>query len=214
MKKVLLLGDSIRMGYDKYVREALAGEAEVFYPADNCKFAEYTLRFAHEWKKELGLSDDVDLVHWNAGLWDALELFGDEPLTSLSYYGEAIKRIDKRLRMLFPKAKLVFATSTAVNEKIMSRDFSRHNAIIEKYNAAAVAALSDTDTVINDLYPVSASVPDNYRSDWVHFYTPEGTELIGGTVLSVICGLLGISPEKVNIENFQPERYSKSNIGY
>lgn len=214
MKKVVLIGDSIRMGYDKYVKEALDGVAEVFYPPENCRFAEYVLRYAHEWKTNGAWGDDVDLVHWNAGLWDALELFGDEPLTSLDYYSQAIKRIDKRLRMLFPKAKFVFATSTNVSEKMSRPEFTRHNSTIQKYNDAALCALSDTDTVINDLHPITASVPDSYRSDWVHFYTPEGTELIGGTVLSVICKLLDITPAEVNIENFNPENYSKSNIGY
>lgn len=32
MKKILLIGDSIRMGYDKYVKLAFEGEAEVYYP--------------------------------------------------------------------------------------------------------------------------------------------------------------------------------------
>ena len=214
MKKIVLIGDSIRMGYDKYIKDALSDTAEVFYPSENCRFAEHVLRFAHEWKETGNWGDDVDLVHWNAGLWDVLELFGDEPLTPLSYYGEAIKRIDKRLRMLFPKAKIVFATSTTVSEKMARPDFMRHNATIAKYNAEALRALAGTDTVINDLYSLTLTVPDSYRSDWVHFYTPEGTELIGGKVLSVICELLSISPNEVNIKNFQLERYSGSNIGY
>ena len=33
--KILLLGDSIRMGYGEFVREILNGKAEVFYPNDN-----------------------------------------------------------------------------------------------------------------------------------------------------------------------------------
>ena len=33
MKKVLLLGDSIRMGYDDYVKEELDGKCEVVYDA-------------------------------------------------------------------------------------------------------------------------------------------------------------------------------------
>ena len=214
MKKIVLIGDSIRMGYDKYIKDALRKTAEVLYPEENCRFAEYVLRYAHEWKKKGNWSDDVDLVHWNAGLWDALELFGDEPLTSIPYYGEAITRIDKRLRMLFPKAKFVFATSTNVNEKMSDPDFTRHNAIIEKYNAEALCALSGTDTVINDLYSLTSSVPDSYRSDWVHFYTPDGTKLIGGKVLSVICEILDITPEQIDMEKFESERYSKSNIGY
>ena len=214
MKKIVLIGDSIRMGYDKYIKEALAGCAEVYYPEENCRFAEYVLRYAHDWKANGGWGDDVDLVHWNAGLWDALELFGDEPLTPLPYYAEAIKRIDKRLRMLFPKAKFIFATSTNVSEKMARPEFMRHNDTIEKYNATALSALADTDTIIDDLYPLTAGVPDSYRSDWVHFYTPEGTELIGGKVLSVICAALDITPAEVNIEGFEPERYSKDNIGY
>ena len=214
MKKIVLIGDSIRMGYDKYVKDALENTAEVFYPDENCRFAEYVLRYAHEWKNNDKWGDDVDLVHWNAGLWDALELFGDEPLTSLSYYGEAIARINKRLRAIFPKAKFVFATSTNVSEAMSNPDFTRHNTTIEKYNEVALSALRDTDTVINDLYSLTATFPDEYRSDWVHFYTPEGTEIIGGRVLSVICELLDIKPAQINIEDFEPEKYSKSNIGY
>ena len=92
--------------------------------------------------------------------------------------------------------------------------FTRHNATIEKYNEAAIRALSKTDTVINDLYSLTASFPDEYRSDWVHFYTDKGREIIGGRVLSVICRELDISADEVDIENFKPENYSKSNIGY
>ena len=43
MKKVLLLGDSIRMGYDDFVKEELK-EFEVFYdPDDNGRFSDYTI---------------------------------------------------------------------------------------------------------------------------------------------------------------------------
>ena len=214
MKKIVLIGDSIRMGYDKYIKDALMGCAKVYYPEENCRFAVYVLRYAHDWKAKGNWGDDVDLVHWNAGLWDALELFGDEPLTPLSCYGQQIKRIDKRLRMLFPKAKFIFATSTNVSEKMANPDFRRHNDIIRQYNAEALSALSDTDTIINDLYTLTANVPDSYRSDWVHFYTPEGTDLIGGKVLATICKALNITPAQINIDGFKPERYTKDNIGY
>ena len=215
MKKIVLIGDSIRMGYDKYVKEALSSVAEVYYPNENCRFAENVLRFAHEWKSKGEWPDDVDLVHWNAGLWDALELFEDEPLTTLDYYEQAIFRIHKRLRMLFPHAKIVFATSTAVLEDKCGKNFRRRNSTIEKYNETALRALKNTDTSsINDLYPISKSCPEEYHSDWVHFRTTEGMALIGGKVISVICKELGIDAADVNIENFEPERYSEDNIGY
>ena len=214
MKHIVLIGDSIRMGYDKYTKEALAGVAEVYYPSENCRFAEYVLRYAHEWKKNGEGPTDVDLVHWNAGLWDVLELFGDAPLTSPEYYAEAIARVDKRLRMLFPRAKMVFATSTAVFEDKMSASFKRHNSIIDQYNRIAVEALSGTDTVINDLYAVTRECPEAWHSDAVHYYTDAGREAIGGKVLSIICRQLDIAAEEVNLENFEPEKYSDDNIGY
>ena len=72
MKKIVLIGDSIRMGYDKYVRAALDGKAEVLFPEENSRFAEYVLRAVIDWKREGKWGDDVDVVHWNAGLWDTL----------------------------------------------------------------------------------------------------------------------------------------------
>ena len=214
MKKVVLLGDSIRMGYDKYVKDALDGVCEVYYPGDNCAFANHLLRYTHEWKEKGKWGDDVDLVHWNAGLWDELELFEDEPISTKDYYVNAIGRIHKRLRMLFPKAKLVFATSTTVWEEKCSKDFRRHNATIAEYNEAALAALRDTDSLFNDLYTHSLNCPVEYRSDAVHFYTDGGTEYFGKKVLSVICNELGISGNDVNLDDFVPENYSKDIIGY
>ena len=214
MKKILLIGDSIRMGYDKYVKEALAGEAEVYYPDENSRFALYVLRYAHEWRDKTGCGDDVDAVHWNAGLWDCLELFGDDPMTDIEFYERLIARVDKRLRMLFPGARMIFATSTAVLEEKCSEIYKRHNAIIEKYNEAAKRALAGTDTLINDLYALSAALPEEYHSDATHYNTDGGRREIGNRVLSYLCGELGISAEKVNLESFVPENYSKDNIGF
>ena len=214
MKKVVLLGDSIRMGYDKYVKEALGGVAEVYYPNDNCAFSVHLLRYTHEWKEKGSWGDDVDLVHWNAGLWDMLELFEDEPLSTKEYYAHNILRIHKRLRMLFPKAKLVFATSTTVDETRCSKNFRRKNSVIAEYNEAALKALKGTDSLYDDLYSLSLTCPSEYRSDFVHFYTDGGTELFGKKVLSVICNELGIGGKDVNLEDFVPENYSKDVIGY
>ncbi|MBO5761465.1 MAG: hypothetical protein J6S53_07985, partial [Lentisphaeria bacterium] len=73
MKNLLLLGDSIRMGYDSYVQEKLAGRMNVFFPEENCRFAQYTLRTLSDWKGQLSLPE-IQVVHWNNGLWDVLHL--------------------------------------------------------------------------------------------------------------------------------------------
>lgn len=213
MKKILLIGDSIRMGYDKYVKSALENVAEVYYPSENARFAEYVLRYVQGWKSDLELGEDIDLVHWNTGLWDVLELYGDEPLTTADYYENVVLRIYKRLRMLFPKAKIIFATTTAVAEEKMSPNFIRRNSVIEQYNNLAVKALSKTDAIINDMYSITKNCASECRSDGVHFATPMGISLTGNKVVSVICNELGISASDVNIENFEPEGYSAKNIG-
>lgn len=213
MKKIVLIGDSIRMGYDKYVKDALEGVAEVYYPKENCKFAQYTLRYLHDWKRKADWPDDVDLVHWNAGLWDVGEIMGDAPMSSTAHYAEMIGRIDKRIRALFPNAKVVFATSTAVREHLYKWPFCRHNAVIEQYNAVALDTLKNTDTVINDLYAHTVNAPAECCSDMTHYNTPEGAAYMGGKVLSVICKQLEISASEVKVENFELEKYSAENIG-
>ena len=92
-------------------------------------------------------------------------------------------------------------------------EFFRHNETIKKYNATALKALDGTDTVINDLWQITESAPKSYHSDWVHYYTPEGTELIGDKVIQVICTALKITRNEIDTESFEGEKYSKQNIG-
>ena len=83
MKNLLLIGDSIRMGYDKSVKKSLEGKANVVFPVENCRFASYVLRHFHEYFNGLK-GEDIDVIHWNAGLWDCLRLFEEEPHTHRS----------------------------------------------------------------------------------------------------------------------------------
>jgi len=130
MKNLLLIGDSIRAGYDKAVAKTLAGKANVYFPAENCRFASYVLRYLHEYKA-LANGEKIDVLHWNAGLWDCLRLFEEEPHTPVDIYAYYIDRICVRIQKLFPEAKVIFATSTSVLAEKMSKDFKRCNEEIE-----------------------------------------------------------------------------------
>ena len=91
MIKVTLLGDSIRMiGYGIEVPALLREQFEVFQPNDNCRFAKYTLRGLFDWESNMAGSQ---IVHWNNGLWDICNLFGDGMFTSESEYVENMLRI-------------------------------------------------------------------------------------------------------------------------
>ena len=195
-KKILLIGDSIRGGYDDYVKERLAPAAEVLYPEDSARFAEYTQRYLIDWVNTMHLDGaTVDAVHWNAGLWDVLRLYGDEPETPIAAYASFIGRIQKRISLLFPHAVSVFAYTTPVRApECWERPdfFMRYNEDIRAYNEAARAVLEPMGVYFNDLYALLADAPDSYHSDNTHFNTPEGTAYIGNAVVSKLLEVLGM----------------------
>ena len=160
MKKVILLGDSIRLGYERYVQAMLDGGATVYSPGDvNCGMAQFMQRWVHEWKRREGFPDDTDLVHWNAGLWDVLRICGDDTLSSPAFYAETIERIHRRLKILCPKAKLVFALSTWVQEDLYQGDYQRYNNDIELFNEIAVKTLQPLGEEFDDLYAATKNAP-------------------------------------------------------
>ena len=185
MKKIFLIGDSIRKGYDKYVKLAFDGVAQVYYPEENCRFTTYIIRNIFDWKENLGCGDDVDLVHWNVGSWDDLRMEDGEVLIDLAEYKRNIDRICKLLMSAFPKAQFIFATSTPVQEELFGAK-KRFNKDTESYNAAACEIVKGYGMEINDLYGLMSSLPVSYHSDLAHYYTKEGTRAITGAVVNKI----------------------------
>jgi hypothetical protein len=215
MKKIVLLGDSIRLGYEKFIKDSLEGVAEVYSPAVNNKFTINLMRYLHGYVGPDGLPSDADLVHWNAGLWDVINMVGDDlPLTPPDAYADLIKRINKRIHWCFPKAKIVFATSTAVVEEGYTGTVRRFNKDIENYNKIALDALNGTDTVINDLYSITKDIPSECRSDMTHFNTEQGVKTLGGRVLAVICKELGIKQEDLKDASCIPPEIAKDILGF
>jgi hypothetical protein len=137
-------------------------------------------------------SHEVDLVHINVGLWDALRMEDGEPLVSLEDYERNVDRIFKLLKLYFPTAKLIFATSTPVWEEKFLWELKRYNKDIEAYNAAAVRVATSYGASINDLYSLMAAAPLEYHSDMTHYYSKEGTRLITDRVLACMEKELGI----------------------
>lgn len=192
----------------KSVKKTLEGKVNVIYPDENCRFASYVLREFHEYLKDVK-GEDIDVVHWNAGLWDCLRLFGEEPHTPIDVYAYYIDRICVRIKKICPNAKIIFATSTRVISEKMSKDFKRYNEEIEKYNEAAVNVVKKHGFKINDLYAVSASLPEEAHSDPVHYYTPMGTEAFTNQLLSCVLPELGID----EVLEYREEMYTDKSIG-
>lgn len=191
MKNLLLLGDSICQGYNKSVKQTLEGKANVICANDSARFAAYLLRVLHECFEGIG-RNEIDVLHWNAGLWDCLCLFGEEPHTPIDVYAYYIDRICQRIKKLFPNAKVIFATSTRVLSEQMHPSFMRSNEDIVRYNAVAVEIVKKHGFEVDDLYAVSAALPEEAHSDPTHYYTPMGTEAFANQVLSCVLPALGI----------------------
>lgn len=197
MKNILLIGDSIRIGYDNYVKLSMAPLAKVVFPAENCRFSGYVLRNLHNWTDELHMYE-ADLVHWNVGHWDTVRIYGDEPLTRPNVYADNLLRINDRIHFLFPNAKSVFATSTPVIEQGYIKDFEiRYNDDIRKYNDIAKRTLQKEGVIFNDLYQLLENRTDSLHSDQTHYYTPDATELIGEQVCKVLCNELDLDTDNL-----------------
>ena len=131
VKKIVLLGDSIRLGYDKYVKMAFEDIAEVYYPAVNCCFASYLLRYLYDWKLKMGCGDDVDLVHWNAGLWDTLILLDGENHTPIAEYADTL--LVAKSAMVSVVGSLV-APLSLINALVVAVTFSRREEVYNNFN--------------------------------------------------------------------------------
>jgi hypothetical protein len=179
MTKVTLLGDSIRrIGYGLAVPALLGEEFEVFQPDDNGRYAKYTLRGLFDWNTNMAGSK---IVHWNNGLWDVCNLFGDGLFTSESEYVENMLRIADILISRYDK--VIFATTTPVTD----RHRYVQNSDVEKYNALIVPLLQEKGIIINDLYKLVAADTDKYirKDDCIHL-TEEGIAVCSRQVADLI----------------------------
>lgn len=183
MKKVVLLGDSIRLiGYGLKVPELLGNGYEVYQPEDNCGFVKKTLRMLFDIREKL---DGCDVIHWNNGLWDVFRPFDDgKTLTSEEEYLENMIRVAEILKKVTPN--VIFATTTPVRE---NRYYS--NADIDRYNAFIVPKLQKIGLKINDLNGLLKNDIEKYiRSDDLLHLTEEGINVCARQVADCIKNII------------------------
>jgi hypothetical protein len=207
MKNLLLLGDSIRVGYCGFVKELLNGRADVFYPEDNCRFAQYTLRELQRWVADY---PEIDIVHWNNGLWDNAHLsvsctgddgeaagvtmkpanvtadyrYDEEAVTPPEIYEYMLNRVAVRIRQLCPKAQIIFATTTPVIEEEATNIY-RSNAEVDLYNDIARKVMRKQGIMVNELGNFARTLSKEYRQDWVH-YNAEGNKLLAKEIVEFL----------------------------
>ncbi|RAU93434.1 GDSL-type esterase/lipase family protein [Paenibacillus sp. YN15] len=190
MKKVLLLGDSIRMGYDEYVKDMLKGKCEVYYDdADNGRFAAYTLWQANQLFRKHG---KFDVVHWNNGYWDMnIEAPMTEAIHPIDEYVHFLKRIIAEIRR--NGADIIFATTTPVLTSGSSMDntgtgvnIKYNNDWVIQYNDAAKRVAAEEKITINDLYTLMLQDKNCYKCEDRLHLTEEGYRLCAEQAVRLI----------------------------
>ena len=179
MKKVVLLGDSIRLwGYGTKVPELLGEEYEVWQPEDNCRFVKYTLRGLFDWGDGI---KGADIIHWNNGLWDCTEIFDDGLFTSEEEYVENMLRVARLLKKITPN--VIFATTTPVWDEFEWT----HNDKIQRFNEIIVPKLQEIGVKINDLNALVSQDVHKYvkECDKIHL-SEEGILLCANAVVEKI----------------------------
>ena len=188
MKQVVLIGDSIRLGYQAAARAALADVAEVWTPAENGGHTVNVLVNLNAWV----LTRQPDVLHVNAGLHDLKTLVRGtrDTLVPLPFYRENVGRILHWVRETSPKTRVIWAATTPVHEGRLAagqNPFLRHEKDVEAYNAAAREVCARFNVPINDLHAFiqERGRDQSLTADGVHF-TPDAYVALGKKVAAVV----------------------------
>ena len=211
LPKVLIIGDSISIGYTPPLTEMLRGKAEVVHNPGNATHSAYGLKNLDAW-----LGDAKwDVIQFNHGLHDlkyvddAGENVSDKTLghqqIPVEQYRKNMEAIVSRLKET--GAKLIFAATT------FPRDTNgpfRMAADAARYNTAAFEIMNKHGVTVNDLYAFALPrLAELQRPLNVHF-TDIGSEALARETAKPILQALGL-PERIPIvQTLWPDRVRKT----
>jgi lysophospholipase L1-like esterase len=193
LPRVLILGDSISIGYTPLVIEGMKGKATVTRPRANCGDTRVGLKGIDKW---LG-NNKFDVFHFNWGLWDLCyrspeskeqgrrDKVNGTLAVPLTEYEKNLEQLV--LRMKQTGATLVWASTTLVPEGEAGR-FAGDEV---KYNAVAERVMKKHGVLVDDLHAVTKSFgPDLFTRPGDVHYKPEGYARLAAQVIATLEGVL------------------------
>ena len=197
-KRVLILGDSISIGYTPYVQKMLADEMTVLRPMrgdkpENCSGTTAGVVNIDRWLAIDGGKWDV--IHFNWGLHDLKHVIPgtngaktsesptDPPQATVEVYEKQLREIVAKLKAT--GAKLIFATTTPVPAEPMKVYRSEEDVV--RYNEAALRVMKEHGIAVNDLHAfVKPRMKElQIQPANVHF-TATGSEALAGEVVKAV----------------------------
>ena len=188
---VLLIGDSISIGYTAHVRLALQDRFDVYRLRGNGKHSSFGLKQIDAWLEKKPAK--WDLIHFNWGLWDLCYRHPESKeqghrdkvrgtlTTSLEDYESNLEKIVLRLKET--EATLIWAAITPVPEGEAGRKLGDDL----KYNQVAAQVMEKHGVIINDLHTHALEkLPETrVRKGDVHF-TKKGYQHLSEKVVAEI----------------------------
>ncbi len=190
LPQVLIIGDSISIGYTQRVADLLGGAASVIRNDGNARDSGNVLANLDAWLDGEGAA----VIHFNCGLHDIkTDRHSRSRLASIEQYRANLSGIVERLKAT--GAELLWATSTPVIDRRhnAAKEFDRHNADVEAYNAAADEIIRAAGIHTDDLYGATvAHGPEMMLSDDGVHMTEGGysvlAEAVAESILKVLPG--------------------------
>jgi acyl-CoA thioesterase-1 len=183
LPRVLLIGDSISMGYTLPTRKLLAGKANVHrVPENGGPTSNGTAKLA----KWLG-AGKWDVIHFNWGLHDLkLDKDGKHQIP-IDQYEKNLRELVQQLKAT--NAKLIWASTTPVPEGKLNPP--RKDSDVQAYNAVAKKIMAENGVAIDDLYTfVAPQLAKLQQPVNVHF-KPDGSDALAKEVARHIEAALG-----------------------
>ncbi len=182
LPKVVLLGDSIRLGYAEAVSKKLGTIVEISSTKENGGDSSNVLKNLDVWV----IKQQPAVVHLNAGLHDIkLDKKSGKHQVELEQYEANLRQIVERIRKE-TKATLIFANTTPIiDERHAKRKgaFDRFEADVKRYNERALAVMAELNVPVHDLHALvnHAGADELLGGDGTH-YTPTGNERLADAV--------------------------------
>lgn len=178
LPRVLIIGDSISMGYTVPLRALLTGKANVHRITTNGGPTSNGVANIDKW-----LGDKKwDLIHFNWGLHDLKIMETGKHQVPLVEYEKNLEALVTRMQKT--GAKLIWAATTPVPEG--KTNPPREPGDVLKFNAVALAVMQRHRVTVNDLYAaVLPSVKTMQLPVNVHF-KPEGYEFLAARCATAI----------------------------
>jgi len=189
MKSIVLIGDSIRIGYQDTVKRELAGRADVWGPEENGGTSRNVLMHLSDWV----IARSPDIVHLNCGLHDLRREPGSSgTFVPVEEYGKNLRNIFRTVRDSLDTV-LIFALTTPVNQEDhhTNKPFDRFETDVNLFNRKALEVSQEYGIPVNNLFNVieGKGTESCLMPDGVHF-TDEGYSLLGRAVADFLSGYL------------------------